>query len=134
MVKKGAPPETLAEFVSRVMFEKRLTAAAVEERSKRGNKEGITRAYVSQIKNGRSLNPTKDKLRALADGLGISSTEIFSIAQGSPVKAESDEEVAALFYRRFAEKYPRLGETQKQEIRRLLEIVDREIDRLEDAQ
>src|SRR5438270_4693255 len=103
MAKKNSPDETLAEYVSRIMRDKGLTNAAIEERSKRGGKEGITRGYVSQIKNGQAINPTKDKLRALANGLGVSSSEVFAVAQGSSLNPNDDEDVAALYYRRFAE-------------------------------
>ena len=60
----------------------------MERRSKRGGRKCITRGYVIQIKNGQSLNPSKDKLQALADGLGVDVSELLSHALGRNVGAQ----------------------------------------------
>ena len=86
MPRKTASKETLAEFVRRVMHEKSLKASDVERRSKRGGRKGITRGYVIQIKNGQSLNPSKDKIQALADGLGLAVTELLPHALGQKLE------------------------------------------------
>lgn len=123
MARRNQPRETLAEFVRRLMHEGNLKASEVERRSKRGGRKGITRGYVIQIKNGQSLNPSKDKLQALADGLGVDVSELLSHALGRNVGAQD----------RFAlisAKFEKLRPNLKAKAEPLIEVLEREIHRL----
>jgi transcriptional regulator with XRE-family HTH domain len=71
-------PETLAQYVSRTMREKRLSGYEIERITKRK----ITQSYVNRIKNGAVKNPSATKLAALALGLGEPAEDIFRIVQG----------------------------------------------------
>jgi len=67
---------TLAEYVTRVMEEKNLTARAVER-----NSEGrITDSYVSKIKNGNVKRVSIPMLKALAAGLQVEESEVMAVA------------------------------------------------------
>jgi transcriptional regulator with XRE-family HTH domain len=68
----------LGEYVKRVMKLKGLTQKDVQRLS--GGK--ITDGYVASIAIGRASNPSVDKLKALADGLGVDVNELFHIAGG----------------------------------------------------
>ena len=105
------------------MHEKSLKASDVERRSKRGGRKGITRGYVIQIKNGQSLNPSKDKLQALADGLGLAVTELLPHALGQ--KLEGSDRFQAI-----GVKFERLSPSQRAKVEPLIDVLEREIDRL----
>lgn len=77
--------KTLAEFVSRIMNEKNLTARDVESKSG----FNITHSYVNKIKNGDAKNPSSPKLQALAKGLDQPEEIIFAIVRGK--KADSEK-------------------------------------------
>ena len=68
----------LGEYVKRVMKLKGLTQKDVQRMS--GGR--ITDGYVASITTGRAKNLSVDKLRALADGLGVDTDELFHIACG----------------------------------------------------
>src|SRR6266545_4158019 len=118
MARKGAPRETLAEFVRRIMHEKNIKASDIERRSKRGGRKGITRGYVIQIKNGQSLNPSKDKLQALADGLGVDISELLSRALGRSVGTQDRFTAMSL-------KFERLPNSLKAKAEPLIEVLER---------
>lgn len=87
--------ETLADYVSRMRQEKRLSLNDVVRQS--GNR--IANSHVSRIENGLTTNVTTDKLRALAKGLGVSEAEIFAVARGKSVSGDPDiEEIRLLEY------------------------------------
>jgi len=69
--------EDLAAYVRRVRTEKELSTQQVEDRS--GGK--ISRGYISQIEGRHSINPTPQKLLALAAGLGIPSAPLFELVR-----------------------------------------------------
>jgi transcriptional regulator with XRE-family HTH domain len=71
-------PEDLAHYVRRVMRQKGLTLRDVELRS--GG--GITDGYVSGIITGTARNPSVEKIKALALGLGVDLDEVFHAACG----------------------------------------------------
>jgi transcriptional regulator with XRE-family HTH domain len=77
-------PETLADYVSRIRQEKRLSLNDVVRQS--GNQ--IANSHVSRIENGFTTNVTTDKLRALAKGLGVPEEEIFAVARGKSVTGD----------------------------------------------
>lgn len=71
-------PELLGQYVKRVMEEKGLGLKDVQVMSG----DMITDAYVSNIVNGDAFNPSVDKLKALAVGLGVDEDELFLVARG----------------------------------------------------
>lgn len=85
-------PETLSEFVSRVMDEKNLSSYDVERISKRA----ITHSYVNRLKNGVAKNPSTDKLKGLAIGLGVIEDEVFSAARGQKATKKSAKDIETL--------------------------------------
>ena len=113
--------ETLSDFVRRIRSEKNLSLMSVQRRS--GGQ--IAGSYVSRIENGYILNVTPKKLRALAKGLGVSEDEVFAIARGSSTDTlDMDVELAALLH-----KYRSLPKEHREELRVLINVIDREIDR-----
>ena len=76
--------ETLAQYVARIIREKGLKHHEVRLLS--GG--GITDGYVRGIMTEKAKNPSVDKLKALARGLGVSEDEIFRVARGLPLQSE----------------------------------------------
>jgi transcriptional regulator with XRE-family HTH domain len=72
----------LGEYVKWVMKLKGLTQKDVQRLSGRR----ITDGYVASITTGRAANLSVDKLKALADGLGVNLDELFHIASDRPEK------------------------------------------------
>lgn len=70
----------LSEYVKWVMKLKGLTQKDVERMSD----GGITGAYVGSITTGRAGNPSMEKIKALAAGLGVDVYELFHVACGLP--------------------------------------------------
>ncbi|MEK6324773.1 MAG: helix-turn-helix domain-containing protein [Acidobacteriota bacterium] len=68
----------LSEYLKRVMKLKGLTQKDVQRMS--GGR--ITDGYVASISIGRANNPSVEKLKALADGLGVDRDELFHVACG----------------------------------------------------
>ncbi len=90
-----AKKETLAQYVARVIKEKDLTHQEVRKLA-RGK---ITDGYVRGIMTGKARNPSVDKLKALARGLGVSEDEIFRVARGLPQDADSKSQEQESNYR-----------------------------------
>jgi transcriptional regulator with XRE-family HTH domain len=75
----------LGEYVKWVMKLKGLTQKDVERMS-----DGrITGAYVGSITTGRAGNPSVEKIKALAAGLGVDVDELFHVACGLPEELDS---------------------------------------------
>jgi transcriptional regulator with XRE-family HTH domain len=73
--------ESLAEYVRRIIYEKKLTIREVARRS-----DGrITQGYVGGIVQGLHTNLSVEKLKALATGLHVDEAEIFNVARGLSV-------------------------------------------------
>jgi len=71
---KGA----LSQYVRRIMLEKKLSRRDVKLQS-----DGqITDSYVSGIVNGTATNLSIEKLKALAQGLGVTERELVDVAYG----------------------------------------------------
>ena len=68
----------LGEYVRQVMKVKGLTQKDVQRMS--GGR--ITDGYVASITTGRAKNLSVDKLKALADGLGVEADVLFHVACG----------------------------------------------------
>ena len=79
--------ETLGEYLKRIMSEKRLTMIDVQERSDRR----ITDAYIANIMKGIANNPSVDKLKALAVGIGEPEDDVFKVARGVPLDGKQEE-------------------------------------------
>jgi transcriptional regulator with XRE-family HTH domain len=116
--------DSLAGFVRNTMEEKNLTLRDVE----RNSGKTITHSYVNKIKNGISTNPSSSTLRALARGLKVDEEKLFAIARGQNLNSEEDVERIELeaMYR----KRKNLSPARKEAFRRILDMVDRELDRL----
>jgi len=80
----NAKIETLAEYVTRIMDEKGLSGRDVEARSN----DEIANGYVMKIANGGTTNPSIEKTKALAKGLGVDEDELFYVARGVPLKGK----------------------------------------------
>ena len=79
--------ETLGQYLKRIMSEKRLTMIDVQERSDRK----ITDAYIANLVKGIASNPSVDKLKALAVGLGEPEENVFKIARGVPLDGSEEQ-------------------------------------------
>jgi transcriptional regulator with XRE-family HTH domain len=80
----------LAEYVARVMAEKKLSAMKVQK-----NSNGqISDTYVLKIRAGRVPRPSMSRLKALAKGLKVSEKELFREA-GADVEATAGKEWTA---------------------------------------
>ena len=86
--------ETLGQYVARVVKERGLKHHEVREMS--GGK--ITDGYVRGIMTGKAKNPSVDKLKALARGLGVSEDEIFRVARGVTTEGEAKTRDSQLNY------------------------------------
>jgi len=71
--------EELSRYVKQVMSEKKLSLRDVQKRS--GDR--ITQGYVGALVKGKYGNPTIQKLKALARGLGVDEEEVFRAARGA---------------------------------------------------
>src|SRR5579862_5621347 len=71
-------PEGLGEYVRRIMRDRRLTIREVQKRS--GDRIG--QSYIGLIAQGTYTNLTVEKVKALANGLGVDEDEIFEVARG----------------------------------------------------
>ncbi|HWP44994.1 MAG TPA: helix-turn-helix transcriptional regulator [Blastocatellia bacterium] len=129
-------PESLSQYVKRVIEEKALTLHDVELLS--GKR--ITDTYVSNIISGEASNPSIDKIQALARGLGVEVLELFKAAVGKeedesgvesqakqPDKAGAEDATQALMVVRMMEKVV-LNEILRKIVRRLMTMSDEELE------
>jgi transcriptional regulator with XRE-family HTH domain len=80
--------EDLSRYVRRILAEKRLSFRDVQ----RDSGGSITQGYVGAIVNGRYVNPSVEKLKALALGLGESEEKVFRVARGlAPTSEEAED-------------------------------------------
>ena len=78
--------EDLSLYIRDVMNAKGLTQKDVQKKS--GGR--ITDGYVASILTGRASNPSVDKIKALADGLGVDVNELFHVAAGLTPKGRGE--------------------------------------------
>jgi transcriptional regulator with XRE-family HTH domain len=94
--KKAPHKKDLDRYVSQVMKAKGLSPRGVSRRSGKG----ITASYVAGIMRGNAANPSVDKIKALASGLGVDRYELFDIAcgpsEGRADRAHGNERLQAL--------------------------------------
>jgi len=89
-------PETFGDFVRRTRREKNLSCADVSKRSASFGKP-ITGSYVNRIENNPKLNPSVDRLAALAHGLDIPVEDLLARAiRVAPLSEASDDELCLL--------------------------------------
>ena len=113
----------LADFVRAELAIKGLKYRDVAERS--GGL--ISHSAVYDIINGRSLNPKTDTLKALAKGLGVAEELIFAAARG---KSPNGEKIAHEQFENLSLKFSGIPSTKKERAQALLDMLDREFDRL----
>jgi transcriptional regulator with XRE-family HTH domain len=77
--------ETLAQYLARVMKERRLSASDVERRSR----SEITDEYINYVASGKQKNITVAKLVSLAKGLGDDPHNLLNVAMGVAVHQSS---------------------------------------------
>ncbi|MEW6207665.1 MAG: helix-turn-helix transcriptional regulator [Acidobacteriota bacterium] len=118
----AAAPESLSRFVRRILNERRLTFSDVELRA--GGE--ITDGHVANILAGDSFNLRIQTLKALARGLGVAEERLVAIARGLSGDYEFKESDFIALFRR----YETLSETDKVEVRAILNTMSREIERL----
>src|SRR5258705_13808435 len=83
--------EDLSRYVRRILAEKRLSFRDVQ----RASSGGITQGYVGALVNGRYANPSVEKLKALARGLGESEETVFRVARGLSLSSEEGGDASA---------------------------------------
>jgi transcriptional regulator with XRE-family HTH domain len=88
--------ESLGEFVRRIRTEKNLSCMDVSKRSARKPQRRISGSYINRIENNPKLCPTANRLKALADGLGVPAEELFARAIGFAPDGETPEEIELL--------------------------------------
>lgn len=88
--------ESLGAFVRRIRTEKNLSCADVSKRSTRKGQRRISGSYINRVENHPDLHITADRLKALADGLGVPAEELFARVVGFAPEGESSEEIELL--------------------------------------
>lgn len=117
-------PQTLAQYVAKIMLEKNISGYHVE----RVTKGAISQSFTNRIKNGEVTGPSARKLKALAIGLGVPEHELFAVARG----AKSDR--SELVHERLAAIdaiYHQLPKRVRSGVDFLIEVVERETHRVQ---
>src|SRR5690348_2010136 len=78
--------ETLAQYLTRVMKERNLSASDVERRSA----TEITDGYVNLVASGKQTNITIAKLVSLAKGMGDNPHNLLDVFMGEPAPQSTD--------------------------------------------
>lgn len=73
-----------------------MSCADVSRRSTRKGQGQIAASYINRIENNPKLRPTADRLKALADGLGVPAEELFARVAGNVPESETPEEIELL--------------------------------------
>jgi transcriptional regulator with XRE-family HTH domain len=114
---------TLGEFVRKTRTDKGLSVADVSERS--GGK--ISTSYISKLELEPRVNPSIPKIQALAKGLGVTESEITAIVRGQ--NADKDSVITEQF-ENLSLKFSGLPSSKKEKAQALIELMDRELERL----
>jgi transcriptional regulator with XRE-family HTH domain len=118
-----AVQESLGEFITRILNEKKLSLSDVERRTQRA----ISDSYLSYIMKDKGRNLTLRKLKALALGLGVSEVMILKAACGIPLIDATESpggEFAHVMYQ-----YDQLSDLDKTDLKPVLQLLCREIER-----
>lgn len=113
--------EELADYL-RQKLNDGATLRGIEQRSD----GGITHSYLSKLLSGAAGNPSRDKLKAIALGLGVPEDEVFAAAQG---RARSDSEVFNSEIYLMLKGYDELTDTDKAELLPTVRMLSAEIRR-----
>ena len=84
-------PETLAEYISRIMRESDFSYSDVVRRAERKGYK-ITQSYLSKIVNEAAGNVSVEKLKAVAAGLEKPEEEVFAVASGTVLQIDDIED------------------------------------------
>jgi transcriptional regulator with XRE-family HTH domain len=113
--------EELADYLRQKLNEG-ATLRGVEERSQ----GGITHSYLSKLLSGAASNPSRDKLKAIALGLGVSEDEVFAAAQGR-IRSESEVFDSEIYL--MLKGYDELADKDKSELLPTVRMLSAEIRR-----
>lgn len=113
--------EELADYL-RQKLNDGATLRGIEERSE----GGITHSYLSKLLSGAASNPSRDKLKAIALGLGVSEDEVFAAAQG---RTRSESEVFNSEIYLMLKGYDELSDNDKSELLPTVRMLSAEIRR-----
>lgn len=105
------------------MREKKLSSYEIERRSN----NQINQSSVFRIKQGKVTNPSAPKLKALAQGLGVSEEEIFSVVRG---KSPDSSNLANEQLENLIRKFEKLPATRRIYAQSLIDLLNREFERL----
>ena len=119
-----ATRESFGQFVTRILNEKKLSLSDVERKTHKA----ISDSYLSFIIQDKGVNLTLRKLRALAQGLGVSEAMILEAACGIPLAGATTNSAAGEFAD-LVYKYERLSDQDKSDLLPMLQILRREIER-----
>ena len=108
--------ETLNDYVRRIRKEKHLSCADVSNQSARYGKR-ISGSYINRIENEPTLKPTADRLRALANGLGVPVFELMARAFGIASYGERSGEELSLLTR-----FRELSGERKDDVLKLVDL------------
>ena len=115
--------EKLSDFVRRIIHEKDLSYRKVAASS--GGL--ITHSTVSDVVNERVSNLSSQSISGLAKGLGVTESEIFSLVRG---KLPNQKMVTNQQFENLSLKFSGIPSTKKERAQALLDMLDREFDRL----
>lgn len=117
-------PESLADYVSRMMREKDLSSYAVE----RYSGGAISQSHAYRIATGAVTTPSAKSLKALAKGLSVPEGELFAVARGITESAGviADERLQTIGFR-----YGNMPKKKRQKADYIIDLLEREIQRIE---
>lgn len=113
--------EELADYLRQKLNEG-ATLRGIEDRSE----GGITHSYLSKLLSGAASNPSRDKLKAIALGLGVSEDEVFAAAQGR-TRSESEAFDSEIYL--MLKGYDELSDKDKSELLPTVRMLSAEIRR-----
>jgi len=115
-VRSDGTQESLGDYVRRIRTGKNMSCADVEKQSARRGKR-IAGSYVNRIENDPRVRPTADRLRALANGLGVPVPELLARAFGIASFGERSSEELCLITR-----YRDLSRERKEDVLKLVDL------------
>lgn len=115
--------ESFGKFIARILNEKKLSLSDVERRTEKA----ISDSYLSYIIQDKGVNLTLRKLKALAQGLGVSEVIILEAASGIPLFDPTNAPGSEFAYVMY--KYEHLSDQDKLDLAPMLQLLCREIER-----
>lgn len=120
------PIESPQDYVNRIMRDSDLNAARVAERAQKlGYK--LSSGYVHNIATGAADNPSIQLMQALAAGLGRPEDEVDLVFRGRPIT--DDMSYRNSLFARMWNEYKELDTADQRELRGIIEMLQREIQR-----